>query len=75
MHQSSRPLCYTTKTGIKIGSLYEPPPHTPTYDEEVIQNALLGDDSPWAWKKNLTMLGALFITCAAIYVGAIWLLA
>ena len=75
MHQSSRPLCYTTKTGIKIGSLYEPPPRLPTYDEEIVQSALLGDDSPWAWKKNLVMLAGMFVGGAAIYVGAVWLLA
>lgn len=75
MNNSSRPICYTTRTGIKIGSRYEPPLPLPSHEEEIIQNMLLEDDSPWAWRKNLTMLAGMFVTCAAIYVGAVWLLA
>jgi len=31
----------TTKTGIKIGSAYTPPPQVPSKEEELLQNILL----------------------------------
>ena len=42
-HISSRPVPYTTKTGIQIGRFYEPPRQQPTPEGEFIQSVLLKD--------------------------------
>ncbi len=41
-HVSSRPLPYTTKTGIRIGGAYEPPLQQLTHEGEFMQGVLLG---------------------------------
>jgi hypothetical protein len=42
---------YTTRTGIKIGCMYEPPRQQMTVEEERMQAALLGikEDPVWLW--------------------------
>lgn len=42
IHISSRPVPYTTKTGIQIGRFYEPPRQQLTYEGEHMQGVLLG---------------------------------
>lgn len=42
-HISSRPLPYTTKTGIQIGRFYEPPLQQLTAEGEFMQAVLLKD--------------------------------
>ena len=41
-HISTRPVPYTTKTGVQIGRFYEPPRQQMTYEGEHIQSVLLG---------------------------------
>ena len=45
-HISTRPVPYTTKTGIQIGIAYEPPPQRMTADGEFMQGVLLGVQRP-----------------------------
>ena len=58
---------YTTRTGIKIGCMYEPPRPQMTVEEERIQAALLGvkDDPLWLWATISAVLVATLILMAS----------
>ena len=58
---------YTTRTGIKIGCMYEPPPQQMTADEERMQAALLGlkDDPLWLWASVSAVLVTTLILLAS----------
>ena len=51
---------YTTKAGIKIGCMYEPPRQQMTAEEEHMQAVLLGikQDPVWLWGA----ISAVFVT-------------
>ena len=68
-HFSSRPLPYTTKTGIQIGIAYEPPRQKLTPEGEFMQSVLLGD------RERFSPLGTLSaIAYAAVLVAVVFLL-
>lgn len=75
-HVSSRPLPYTTKTGIQIGKYYEPPLQQPTREGEFIQSVLLGNThsiyphkpSIWMVLYTIAMVGLLFIIARVLIV-------
>jgi hypothetical protein len=60
--------CYTTRTGIQIGSRYDPPPPTipMSSDELDLQTALLRKSDRNLVEEALVVLGA--IVLAAIFV-------
>ena len=60
--------CYTTRTGIQIGSRYDPPPPTipMSQDEFDLQTALLRKPDRNLVEEALVVLGA--IVLAAIFV-------
>lgn len=49
---------YTTKSGIQIGCMYEPPRQQMTPEEERIQGVLLGikEDPVWLWASISAVL-------------------
>lgn len=57
--------CYTTKTGIKIGYAYQPPLPELTFDEELIQAALLSKG------RTLSPL-AVGLACLFVCVCILW---
>ena len=60
--------CYTTRTGIKIGSRYDPPPQAPAMsrDEFDLQTALLNKPERSIVEELLVAIGA--IVLAGIFV-------
>jgi hypothetical protein len=58
---------YTTRTGIQIGCMYEPPRQQMTADEERMQAALLGlrDDPLWLWATVSAVLVTALILMAS----------
>ena len=47
-------LPYTTKSGLRIGCMYSPPPQNHmSHDAEIIQMALLGIESEYSERKVL----------------------
>lgn len=63
--------CYTTRTGIRIGSRYDPPriSHEITQEEFDIQSVLLGDARRDWLTELLVVLGAAFM--ALLLVGTV----
>ena len=61
--------CYTTKTGIRIGSAYQPPLRQLSYEESRVQSALLGRHghglSTKAWAV-IGLVGAVFLMWISI---------
>jgi len=58
---------YVTKAGIKIGSYYEKkPPKDLTYDMELVQLAILNDQS-YMRKEKLKSLGVMLAVCGFIF--------
>lgn len=70
-HISSRPLPYTTKTGIQIGIAYEPPLQQLTPEGEFIQSVLLGDDVVTA-KRDVLLWIAYIAAVVAIFGLVAW---
>lgn len=70
-HISSRPLPYTTKTGIQIGIAYQPPLQKLTPEGEFIQSVLLGDDSVTA-KRDVLMWIAYIFAVIAVFGLVAW---
>ncbi len=60
--------CYTTRTGIRIGSAYVPPVRTMTYEEIEMQSVLLGKPRPRLSVASLALI-CLFIWFAIIWVN------
>ena len=58
---------YTTKAGIQIGCMYEPPRQQMTVEEERMQAALLGikDDPLWLWATVSAVLVTALILMAS----------
>lgn len=58
---------YTTKSGLQIGCMYEPPPKHMTPEEERIQRALLGieEDPVWVWGAISAVLITVLILMAS----------
>lgn len=53
-NQMEKHLPYTTKSGLRIGCMYSPPPENyMSHDAEVIQMALLGIESEFSERKVL----------------------
>ena len=68
-NQLNKQLPYTTKSGLRIGCMYSPPPQNDmSHDEEIIQMALLGIESEFSerkvlgWVAYIVFLMALFTT-------------
>lgn len=63
--------CYTTRTGLKIGSRYTPPHKAPdmSQDELELQAALLGDNKRNILEEIMVVLGAAVL--ALIFVAVI----
>jgi hypothetical protein len=61
--------CYTTKTGIRIGSAYQPPLRQLSYEESRVQSALLGRQgnglSAKAWAL-IGLVGSVFLMWISI---------
>lgn len=72
MYISSLPLCYTTKTGIKIGCRYERPLPQLNLDEEIIQGVLLGDSSVVYGRRNFDVAMSLTLFIVIAIVLASW---
>jgi hypothetical protein len=49
--------CYTTKTGIRIGSAYQPPLRQLSYEESRVQSALLGTHRRGLSAKTWALIG------------------
>ena len=45
-------IFYTTRTGIKIGSLYTPPLRSLNKDEERVQAVILGIEHDWSFRRT-----------------------
>ena len=58
--------CYTTHTGIKIGSAYVPPVRPMTYEEIEMQSVLLGRP------RSRLSLGSIALICLLIWFAIIW---
>lgn len=59
---------YTTKTGIRIGEFYERKPSKDlTYDMELIQLAMLNDQS-FIRKERFKSLGVMLAVCGFIFI-------
>jgi len=53
-NQMEKHLPYTTKSGLRIGCMYSPPPENHmSHDAEIIQMALLGIESEFSERKVL----------------------
>ena len=53
-NQLEKHLPYTTKSGLRIGCMYSPPPENHmSHDAEIIQMALLGIESEYSERKVL----------------------
>ena len=53
-NQMEKHLPYTTKSGLRIGCMYSPPPQNHmSHDAEIIQMALLGIESEFSERKVL----------------------
>ena len=63
-HISTRPVPYTTKTGIQIGIAYQPKPQRLTQDGEFIQSVLLG--SVHSVYPNRHIIGNVLYTVAMV---------
>ncbi len=57
--------CYTTRTGIRIGSAYVPPVREMTYEEIEMQSVLLG-------KPRRLSVGKVALICLLLWLGMIW---
>ena len=68
VHISSRPVPYTTKTGIQIGRFYEPPRQQLTYEGEHIQGVLLGNRDTVYPDREKVFLTAYMIALIALVV-------
>lgn len=60
--------CYTTRTGIRIGSAYVPPVREMTYEEIEMQSVLLGKPRPRLSVVSFALI-CLFIWFAIIWVN------
>ena len=58
--------CYTTKTGIRIGSAYVPPVRQMTNEEIGVQSVLLGKPRP------RVSVGTFAMICFCIWIAIIW---
>lgn len=67
---SSRPVPYTTKSGVQIGLAYQPKPQSLTQDGEFIQSVLLGDKSSLHPHRGIAayavVLFCVFLALAAV---------
>ena len=70
-HVSSRPVPYTTKTGIQIGRFYEVPRQKLTPEGEYMQGILLGDKRTLFPERYKFALGAYMVA----YITVITLIA
>ncbi len=59
--------CYTTRTGIRIGSAYQPPIRMLTRDEEMVQSAFIVKKT-----KTLSLKATAFI-CLGLAVALAWI--
>jgi hypothetical protein len=59
--------CYTTRTGIRIGSAYQPPMRSLTRDEEMVQSAFIVKKT-----KTLSLKATAFI-CLGLAVAVAWI--
>jgi hypothetical protein len=59
--------CYTTRTGIRIGSAYQAPARPLSYEETRIQSALLGG------RKRSLSLGTVAWVCLTLAVALAWI--
>jgi hypothetical protein len=57
----------TTKTGLRIGSRYTPPPPLPSADEEWLQRILLDEQEQGVGARLVFWLVALFAVGALVY--------
>lgn len=67
--------CYTTRTGIKIGSRYDPPPSPPpmSKDEFDLQTALLNKPERNIIEEALVVLGAaVLVSIFVVTIIKIW---
>ena len=67
--------CYTTRTGIKIGSRYDPPPSPPpmSKDEFDLQTALLNRPERSIIEEALVVLGAaVLVSIFVVTIIKIW---
>lgn len=58
--------CYTTRTGIRIGSAYVPPVREMTYEEIEMQSVLLGKPRPQMSVKTFALI------CFCVWLALIW---
>lgn len=70
IHISSRPVPYTTKTGIQIGRFYEPPRQQLTYEGEHMQGVLLGIKHP-AFPDRRKMALSAYMAAYVVLITAI----
>ena len=56
--------CYTTKSGLKIGSYYHQKPRQLNRDEERIQAILLGIEHDWSPRRT----GCFSLYCVAVMI-------
>lgn len=67
MEEKAKVTPYTTKTGIKIGGFYERKPSSDlTYDMELIQLAMLNDQS-YMRREKLKNIGTMLAVCGFLF--------
>ena len=59
--------CYTTKTGIRIGSAYQPPLRSLSYEETRMQSILLGN------RPKRLSVKAVALICLTLFIAVAWI--